>query len=379
MRFTALLIVFFCINFSFSQATYKTLDSNILGRNCSLKILLPRGYKDNIEKTYPLILVLDGDYLFEPFSGAVDYLSYWDEIPEAIVVGIRHDKNRSADFMISEQNSLPIETGGRFFEFVSNELVGFLNKNYRLSGFNIIAGHGDSANFINYYLLRNKSVFNAYISISPKFATNMVEYLSELIEKTEEDFYYILGKAEDDQVSISKNTEKLFMAFNNRSYNKFIKITPTNTSYYTAAPLVAPQALNYIFKQYKPISKEEYKTEILTLTTSPVQYLEDKYEGILNIYGVKKRVLLNDIKAVAAAIGKTDKFEDYEALSKVVKKNYPETVLGTYYLAKYYEEKGEPKKAMRTYMSGFDLSPFGGVDSDLLMEKAEAIKIDFGY
>ena len=52
-----------------------------------------------------------------------------------------------------------------------------------------------------------------------------------------------------------------------------------------------------------------------------------------------------------------------------MKKNYPETVLGTYYLAKYYEEIGEPKKAMRTYMSGFDLSPFGGVDSDLLMEK----------
>ena len=142
---------------------------------------------------------------------------------------------------------------------------------------------------------------------------------------------------------------------------------------------MASQALNYIFRQYKPISKEEYKTEILTLTTSPVQYLEDKYEGILEDYGVKKKVLLNDIKAVAAAINKTDKFEDYEALSKVVKKNYPETVLGTYYLAKYYEEIGEPKKAMRTYMSGFDLSPFGGVDSDLLMEKAEAIKIDFGY
>ena len=30
-------------------------------------------------------------------------------------------------------------------------------------------------------------------------------------------------------------------------------------------------------------------------------------------------------------------------------------------------------------MSGFNLSPFGGVDSDLLMDKAEAIKIDFGY
>ena len=45
-----------------------------------------------LKKHIPLILVLDGDYLFEPFSGCVDYLSYWDEIPEAIVVGIRHGK-----------------------------------------------------------------------------------------------------------------------------------------------------------------------------------------------------------------------------------------------------------------------------------------------
>ena len=109
----------------------------------------------------------------------------------------------------------------------------------------------------------------------------MVEYLSEVIEKTEQDFYYFIGKAENDHVSISENTEKLFTAFNNKSFNNFKKINLKNTTYYTAAPLVASQALNYIFKQYKPISKEEYKTEILTLTTSPVQYLEDKYEGIL--------------------------------------------------------------------------------------------------
>ena len=108
----------------------------------------------------------------------------------------------------------------------------------------------------------------------------MVEYLSGVIEKTEQDFYYVIGNAENDQVSISENTEKLFTAFNNKSLNNFKKINPKNTTYYTAAPLVASQALNYIFRQYKPISKEEYKTEILTLTTSPVQYLEDKYEGI---------------------------------------------------------------------------------------------------
>ena len=40
------------------------------------------------KKKYPLIIVLDGDYLFDITSGSVDYLSYWGDIPENIVVDI---------------------------------------------------------------------------------------------------------------------------------------------------------------------------------------------------------------------------------------------------------------------------------------------------
>ena len=43
-------------------------------------------------------------------------------------------------------------------------------------------------------------------------------------------------------------------------------------------------------------------------------------KAFFRIMESKKRLLLNDIKAVAAAINKTDKFEDYEALSKIEKK-----------------------------------------------------------
>ena len=58
---------------------------------------------------------------------------------------------------------------------------------------------------------------------------------------------------------------------------------------------------------------------------------------------------------------------------------YPKTLLGGYYLARFYEEMGEPKKAMRTYETAYTLKEIGGITKDLLIEKINLIKEDFGY
>ena len=54
-------------------------------------------------------------------------------------------------------------------------------------------------------------------------------------------------------------------------------------------------------------------------------------------------------------------------------------MLGNYYLGRFYEETGEPKKAMRTYQSAFLLQEVGNLTKDLMLEKSDAIKADFGY
>ena len=60
-------------------------------------------------------------------------------------------------------------------------------------------------------------------------------------------------------------------------------------------------------------------------------------------------------------------------------KDYPETLLGTFYLARYFEELGEPKKAYRTYKSGYVLDEVAGISKDYMLEMAEQIKADFGF
>ena len=89
--------------------------------------------------------------------------------------------------------------------------------------------------------------------------------------------------------------------------------------------------------------------------------------------------LLLFAKPIAAAIEKNQKFEYYEELGKIARRDYPETLLGNYYLGRFYEETGEPKKAMRTYKSAYILEEIGGYTKDEMLERADAIKRDFGF
>jgi hypothetical protein len=364
-----------------AQVKYETIQSSKLGEERQIKIQLPRGYNTNQDKTYPIFIVLDGDYMFEAVAGNVDYYSYWEDMPESIVVGINQIDKRFDDCLYSEQNSLPIETGAAFFEFIGMELLPYIEKTYRAGSFRVAVGHGETANFINYYLLKPNAIFQAYISISPELAPNMIDYLPEVLAKIQNKTFYFLANTSNDSSSIKQMTETLnsdLAAIDNENLEYFFK-SFNGPSHYSVPAHAIPNAIESIFKVFQPISRKEYKEVILELEISPVLYLEEKYQAISELFGIDKKILINDFKAISAAIEKNEYYEYYEALGKLARKAYPETLLGAYYMARFYEETGEPKKAMRTYQSAYTLEEVAGLTKDFMLEKAELIKEDFGY
>jgi len=302
-------------------------------------------------------------------------------MPEAIVVGINQINTRNDDCYYSEQNDLPIETGANFFEFIGMELLPHLNSTYRTENFRVAVGHGETANFINYFLLKPKPLFQAYIAVSPSLAPSMNDYITERLKQYRTKLFYYLATASNDIKSIKNDTETLNTSIasienKNISYN-FDSFE--GATHYSAPAHAIPKALESIFYVFQPISKKEYKEHILTLDTSPVDYLLEKYNVISVLFGIEKQILINDVKAIAAAIKKKKQWEYFEDLGKIVRKEYPETLLGNYYLARFYEETGEPKKAMKTYKGAYGLEEIGGITIDLMLEKASEIKADFGY
>lgn len=379
-RFLLLLITLVLSNTLTAQTIYKEINSEKLGESRQLKIQVPRNY-DTSDKKYPVVVVFDGDYLFEIVAGNVDYAAYWEDMPEAIVVGINQYQKREADCYYSEQNSLPIETGAAFFEFVSMELIPFIDKNFRTENFKVAVGHGQTANFINYYLLKGVPLFQAYISLSPSLAPDMKAYLTEKMPKLEQKIFYYLAAANNDKGNIKEETEALAKSISsveNDNLLDYSEIFPDATHYSLPAQAI-PKALQKIFLVFQPISLKEYKETVLSLEGNPVDYLKEKYETIETLFGIKKPILINDFKAIEAAIKKKEKYDFFEDLGNLARKEYPDTLLGHYYLGRFYEETGKSKKAMKTYQSAYVLQEIGGITKDLVLELAEQIKADFGY
>ena len=364
----------------FSQTKYEFIDSDRLGQR-ELKIQLPRNYNENLEQFYPLIVTLDGDYLFEVVSGNVDYMSYWDDMPDAIVVGINQESSKEDDLYISEEDYFPIRGGAKFYEFLGAELVPYLIEKYRVGIFKIVVGHGDSANFINFFAFKKDPLFQAYISISPSFSPFMEENLFQLISSNKASIFYYLSTSEED----FKDNRKNILNLNTRLQDiKLETITYKfddfkTDSHYSLVANSIPSALNHIFSIYKPISRNEYKNELLNIDYSPVKYLESKYRKIKDLFGIEKQILLNDFRAVNATIIKKKNMDYYKDLSKLAKDNYPGTLLSNLYIGRYYESTGNYKKAIKAYQEAFVYDEIDGITKEELLDRAEKLKFENDY
>ncbi len=382
MKKSILFIIALILSVSgYSQVIYETFKSIKLDQSRELKIQLPRNYKNNEDKTYPLIIVLDGDYLFEPVVGNVDYFSYWDDMPESIVVGINQKKTRTDDCRYDLAEYLPDDKGAEFFEFIGQELIPFLDKKFRTAQLKTIIGHNYTANFINYFLLKEKPLFHAYINLSPELAPNMEDRLTSALTSAPPNTWFYLATGFNDTDKNNKSIialdEKLSV-IENPNLNYFFDNFEEST-HYTLVGKAIPRALEVIFEIYRPISKKTYKEVILSLDTSPYQYLVDSYKNTEQLYGIKRKIRVNDFIAISTSIEKNKNWDELEPLGKLALKEYPDNMLGHYYLGMFYEQTGEPKKAMRSYERGFQMSEVAFLTKDYMLDKVTKIKEDFGY
>jgi predicted alpha/beta superfamily hydrolase len=382
MRFFIILLLFF-FQCSFSQIVYESIESEALGTTRELKIQLPRNYELNSDQFHPLIVVFDGDYLFEVVAGNVDYISYWRDMPDAIVVGINQAKSRTEDTTLSVEDHLPYRSGAKFYNFIESELIDFLENKYRCSDFRIAIGHGETANYINYFFFQKSPIFNGFVALSPSFAPfvqeNLIRKLSVEQKKQVKLFYYLSTASLDvkrNQKQAIELSYKISTIDNPSILYQFDNFE--GLSHYSLVPRSIPNALDNIFSIYQPINRDEYEKNILTLVSSPVDYLVDKYEAIKEIFGVEKQILINDFKAIAAAIEKNKQYDFYKDLGNIAREHHPETVLGSYYLARFYEETGKPKKAMNAYRSSYTLGSIQGYSKDEMLDRADKIQKEIG-
>jgi len=370
-HFTLLTLVFLFSLSITAQVIYEPFESSKLGESRGIKIQLPRNYDAEKETLYPLVIVLDGDYLFEPVVGNTDYQSYWEDIPNCIVVGVNQSETRNDDFFYAEETNFPHAEGASFFEFLGMELIPYIEDNYMVSDFRIAVGHDMSANFINYYMFKDKPLFRAYVLLSPELAPEMKTFMGEKAPLLDKNTFYYLATAADDVKSLKTDIlalDNTLKGVQNEFFHyRFDDFEDAN--HYSLVGLGIPKALNQIFSFYKPITKKEYKEKVLEYEGSPYEYLIKKYEDIELFYGFKKKVIENDLRAIASASKKKNDVESLKQLSKLARQEYPESMISAYYQGMYYEADGNRKRALNSYQSGLLLEASDYITKDMLLDK----------
>ena len=358
----------------FAQFSTETFSSGKMGRKQKIGIYKPEKYSD--KQSYPLLVVLNAETLMDLLISMLRYYEQFDEVPKCIVVGV-YDIPLE-DVAIIDEVARPINESARFFEFITTELVPYMQGKFPI-GMKGIIGSEQAGFLLNYYMLTDKPVFNMYVSLNPITVPRTGEQFAEVLAlgTPNRTFYYMATS--DIENKLNYDTTVRFEGFlrSTASHESieyhFADLKGRNVN---AAKLEAlSQALDLCFDVYKPIGGKEFKTKMETLSNGVFEYLENKYNTIDSYFGIKKKPLLNDILADYTAINHTADWESLKKLSKYVEENgYAKTAMPNFFLAEYYEKTLDHKKALKTYQKAYTEPNIDFITGDLITERINRLK-----
>jgi hypothetical protein len=153
----------------------RTLKSKFVGREYKINIFFPKDYKKE-SKRYPVVFVLDAEYNFGCVAYITRRLIKNKDIPKVLLVGVAYDTAYEDFYDKRFMDSTPksrihgYNSGGaeKFTLFLENELIPFINKNYRtIPEDRTIVGHSITGFYCCYVLFKHHTLFNRYMIVSP--------------------------------------------------------------------------------------------------------------------------------------------------------------------------------------------------------------------
>lgn len=371
------------------NVTYKKFNSVSTNSERILKIFVPDSYQENEKSTYPVAIILDGEFLFDVYVANAKLFAASNQAPEQIVVGVFQNQNneRYSDCDYSIDTGLPNQESSQFYGFIRDELLPYLDNNYRTSLFKTIMGNTLTGNFINYFFLEPSPVFNAYININPSYAPEMHQKLEAVSQSlATQYFYYLCGgdyNPEDRTTAINSVHNLLKLSENENFKYKYDDFSNSNKTASIGQSVAS--AIGFTFQLFAAISQEEFDEDIANLEPGDaIEYLERKYVEIEYLYGSNVKIRESDIYKIEPIIIDKSNGDYLEEFGKMIMRLYPESPLGDYYIGLYYETGYDYKKALKYYKNGYAKIGSDNANADgyyanieRVLEKQRAEKLGF--
>ncbi|MEM9078911.1 MAG: alpha/beta hydrolase-fold protein [Bacteroidota bacterium] len=266
------------------------IQSKSLNQEREILIYTPVDYDWRENESFNVIYVFDSHNreFFDLTSSIISFLT--DNTKSYIVVGITSPYNEKLDYA-RNNDLLPIlETkdskdrygkysgnADNFFAFINDEIIAFIDSNYRTLNNRIAVGHSLSASFVLSSFIKNPNLFNSFIAISPNLAYDKDKLANELLNfdysKIEKPTYLYLSNA-NEGIDYWKEwkpaREKVYSFYKQELKENNLKVQINEFpeyNHWSTFPPSLNKGLDFYFKeildiQEKELSKEEYKATI---------------------------------------------------------------------------------------------------------------------
>jgi predicted alpha/beta superfamily hydrolase len=244
---------------TYSEFQIVEINSKALNQKRKLYVSLPENYNDKIK--YPVIYVTDAHNLnhFEIVSQTIRQQSNFSNFPECIVIGI---------YIIGEERDKELdrtykENGLRFKDYIFDEVIPFVNKNYSTSLFKAIYGHSDGAEFNHYLMFETNNPFDAFMNISENLSDLYTESIEpirnkfiEFLKHNKKPIKYFIASAKYDHDDFRYRSgleiEKIIQ--NNQNNNLDFKHNLYKSWHNDLVGYSVLDALQFIFSDYQDYS-----------------------------------------------------------------------------------------------------------------------------
>ncbi len=166
-----------------------TIKSTILNQDRTIQIYVPDDYESS-EKSYPVLYILDGQWYFLSGIAIQKALRTPGAIPEMIVVGINNSNPLRRTLFGEEQE--------KFTNFLKNDVIDYIDRNYRTTEERVIYGWEAAAYYISELILKENELFSGAIISDGGYASEeLVKGFSSkkeiylFIANSRKDIYYI--------------------------------------------------------------------------------------------------------------------------------------------------------------------------------------------
>lgn len=353
------------------------VESSILPEDRPVIISLPVGYNTTYAR-YPVLYVLDGLQNIKHTVGTVELLAEAGLIPPVIVVGIESlDRNRDLTPSNAGQevhggtgNAGIPQSGGapEFLRFLSEELIPFVDANYRTHPFRILEGHSFGGLFGTYTLMESPGLFDAFIIEAPALWWNKEEMTAQAkiffpsIENLNKTVYFGIGGG--DGWGMRQELTRYVEVIKQHAPENFrwLHEEVGDEGHMASRLILNYRGLRFIFSDLS--GREDLIDDF-----NAVAFLSTE-EHLKNKYGEMARRPAEDYFNLVSEL--VNKDNDLGAITVLERASeaYPAYIGLLTHLAKLYEKTGQKEQAIDAYLLGVEVSKKykQGQEEDLLLE-----------